>query len=43
MDADKAAIKALKADPSVLSDWLKDVTTKDGQNGMTAVKAKLGL
>lgn len=42
-DADKAATAWLKANPSVLDGWLKGVTTKDGKDGMMAVKAAMGL
>jgi len=43
MDPNDAAIKALKADPSSLSDWLSGVKTIEGQDGLAAVRAGLGL
>jgi glycine betaine/proline transport system substrate-binding protein len=43
MDGDKAAEKWLKANPSALEGWLKDVTTLDGKPGLAAAKAALGL
>lgn len=43
VDADKAAVSWIKANPSVLDGWLKDVTTIDGKPGLAAVKASLGL
>ena len=39
----QAAMKALKADPSVLTAWLKQVKTVDGKDGLKAVKAALGM
>jgi glycine betaine/proline transport system substrate-binding protein len=33
----------LKANPAVLGDWLKGVTTVDGKDGLAAVRASLGL
>ncbi len=40
----EAAAKAwLKANPDALSAWLEGVTTKDGEDGMPAVKSYLGL
>jgi len=36
-------MKALKADPSSLADWLFGVKTIDGKNGLAAVRAALGL
>ena len=38
-----AALQAIKAEPQRLEKWLKDVSTADGQNGLSAVKAELGL
>ncbi|WP_296069086.1 choline ABC transporter substrate-binding protein [uncultured Agrobacterium sp.] len=38
-----AALQAIKAEPQRLEKWLKDVSTADGQNGFSAVKAELGL
>ncbi|HWT97042.1 MAG TPA: choline ABC transporter substrate-binding protein [Terriglobales bacterium] len=38
-----AATKVLKANPQLLDPWLKGVTTIDGKDGLTAVKAELGL
>lgn len=42
-DPDDAATDWLKANPGILSTWLDGVTTKDGGNGMDAVKGALGL
>lgn len=42
-DADKAATDWLKAHPAALDGWLAGVTTIDGQPGLPAVKASLGL
>ncbi|MVA81309.1 choline ABC transporter substrate-binding protein [Agrobacterium vitis] len=42
-DADKAAKTWLKANPAVIEPWLAGVTTKDGKDGLAAVKTKLGL
>jgi len=38
-----AAMEWLKAHPGVLNGWLEGVTTKDGENGVAAVRADLGL
>ncbi len=38
-----AAEAWLKANPGVLDGWLDGVTTKDGGDGMAAVKTALGL
>ena len=38
-----AALAWLKANPAVLDGWLDGVTTLDGQPGLAAVKAHLGL
>jgi len=43
MDANEAATKALKADPGVLAAWLNGVKTKDGKDGLAAVRSKLGV
>lgn len=40
---DAAAKGWLKEHPQVLDPWLKDVTTLDGQPGLAAVQASLGL
>ncbi|MDO9417196.1 choline ABC transporter substrate-binding protein [Pararhizobium sp.] len=40
---EEAGLKAIKDDPSRLDAWLAGVTTFDGQPGLAAVKAKLGL
>ncbi len=40
---DDAAAEWLKANPGVLDAWLAGVTTFDGQDGVSAVKASLGL
>ena len=38
-----AAAAWLKANPATLDAWLEGVTTFDGQPGLAAVKAHLGL
>jgi glycine betaine/proline transport system substrate-binding protein len=38
-----SAAEWLKANPGVLADWLKGVTTYDGKDGLAAVRASLGL
>jgi hypothetical protein len=43
MKADQAAEQWLKANPQVLAGWLNNVTTRDGQPGLAAVQAHLGL
>jgi len=43
MEAEKAAVKWLKANPDVWAPWLEGVTTFDGQPGLAAVKAALKL
>jgi glycine betaine/proline transport system substrate-binding protein len=43
IDPSQAATEWLKANPGVLDTWLAGVTTKDGGDGMAAVKAALGL
>lgn len=40
---DAAASAWLKANPTALDPWLSGVTTKDGAEGLAAVKASLGL
>ena len=42
-DPEVAATEWLKANPTALTPWLDGVTTKDGGDGLAAVKAKLGL
>lgn len=42
-DPAKAATDWLKANPGALDKWLAGVTTKDGADGMAAVKTSLGL
>ena len=42
-DAEDAAEDWLKANPQVLDAWLAGVTTLDGEDGLAAVKADLGL
>jgi glycine betaine/proline transport system substrate-binding protein len=42
-DGETAAIEWLKANPAPLEGWLAGVTTIDGQDGLPAVKASLGL
>ncbi len=39
----KAATDWLKANPQILDTWLEGVTTRDGQEGLPAVKAAFGL
>jgi len=43
MDGESAAAAWLKDNPQVLDQWLAGVTTLDGQDGLAAVKAHLGL
>ena len=43
MEADKAAIAWIKANPAILGSWLKGVTTRQGGDGLAAVKSALGL
>jgi glycine betaine/proline transport system substrate-binding protein len=40
---EEAATKLLKHHPNYLSPWLAGVTTLDGQDGLDAVRAHLGL
>lgn len=42
-EAKDAAKAWLKAHPDTLTPWLAGVTTRDGKDGLTAVKASLGL
>ncbi len=42
-DPDKAAAAWLRKNPGVLDGWLKGVKTIDGKDGLTAVKASLGM
>lgn len=42
-DPADAARAWLKANPDVLGPWLDGVTTKDGGDGLAAVRAALGL
>ncbi|MBR0554648.1 choline ABC transporter substrate-binding protein [Ciceribacter sp. L1K23] len=42
-DAEAAATEWLKANPSAVEPWLAGVTTKDGAEGLAAVKSALGL
>lgn len=42
-DPDKAVLEWLKANPTSIDPWLVGVTTKDGAEGLPAVKAALGL
>ena len=42
-DADPAVESWLKANPAVLEGWLAGVTTKDGGDGLAAVKTAMGL
>lgn len=43
MAPDAAATAAIKASPDYLDAWLAGVTTRDGADGLAAVKARLGL
>jgi glycine betaine/proline transport system substrate-binding protein len=43
MEGSEAAGRWLKENPAVLDAWLQDVTTVDGQPGLEAAKASLGL
>lgn len=42
-DGEKAASAWLKENPDVLGPWLDGVTTKDGGDGLAAVKSSIGL
>ncbi|AYG59838.1 choline ABC transporter substrate-binding protein [Rhizobium jaguaris] len=42
-DPEVAATEWLKANPTAITPWLAGVTTKDGGDGLAAVKSKLGL
>lgn len=42
-DPNDAAAKLLKAHPEYLDGWLQGVTTKDGGDGLSAVRTHLGL
>ncbi|MFT4181352.1 MAG: choline ABC transporter substrate-binding protein [Rhizobium sp.] len=42
-EPEAAASEWLKANPTAVTPWLAGVTTKDGGDGLAAVKAKLGL
>ncbi len=42
-EPNKAAAAWLKAHPDTLKGWLKGVKTRDGKNGLAAVRASLGL
>ena len=42
-DPARAAVAWLKAHPAMLGGWLKGVTTKDGKDGLAAVKAAFGI
>ncbi|MGG6896491.1 choline ABC transporter substrate-binding protein [Rhizobium sp. BR 315] len=42
-DPEVAAKEWLKANPAAVTPWLAGVTTKDGGDGLAAVKSKLGL
>ncbi|SCB10208.1 glycine betaine/proline transport system substrate-binding protein [Rhizobium hainanense] len=42
-DPEVAATEWLKANPAAITPWLAGVATKDGGDGLAAVKAKLGL
>jgi glycine betaine/proline transport system substrate-binding protein len=43
VDVNAAALRALQANPELLSAWLKGVTTINGADGLHAVQASLGL
>ena len=43
MDPEEAAADWLRAHPEVLNDWLEGVTTWEGEEGLPAVKAALGI
>ena len=43
VDPEKAAEKALKKDADILNKWLAGVKTKDGRDGLAAVKSALGI
>ena len=42
-DPNDAAAEWLKANPDVLATWLDGVTTRDGGDGLAAVKSSLGV
>ncbi len=42
-EPEAAATEWLKANPAAVTPWLAGVTTKDGGDGLAAVKSKLGL
>lgn len=42
-EADAAVVDWIKANPETITPWLEGVTTKDGAEGLAAVKAALGL
>ncbi|MBB5576488.1 glycine betaine/proline transport system substrate-binding protein [Rhizobium paranaense] len=42
-EPEAAATEWLKANPTAITPWLAGVTTKDGGDGLAAVKSKLGL
>lgn len=42
-EPEKAASEWLKANPATLEPWLKGVTTRSGEDGLTAVRKALGL
>ena len=42
-DPDAAVLDWLKANPATIDPWLAGVTTKDGAEGLPAVKTALGL
>ena len=42
-DPTDAGAKLLKAHPEYLEAWLNGITTKDGDNGLDAVRRRLGL
>lgn len=43
MEPEEAALKTIKDEPKRLETWLAGVSTFDGQSGLAAVKAALGL
>ena len=42
-EPDAAVLAWLKANPATVDPWLEGVTTKDGGDGLAAVKSELGL
>jgi glycine betaine/proline transport system substrate-binding protein len=42
-EAETAAMGWLKANPSIVKEWVKGVTTFNGDNGLASVMKHLGL